>query len=101
MGKDGLSFAYSVPHHLCSAEGEMDLGGVLALADEVSTVLLCCLDQTHRTGVSVSLTGEMLAPEGGGIRAGQSVWVETVATKIGAALGFAEVQYKYSQGLII
>lgn len=67
----------------------LDLGGVLALADEISTVLLCCEDKTHRAGVSVSLSGEILRPEG--LTAGETIWIETVISKVGAALGFAEV----------
>ena len=89
LGKGNFGFSYLIPHHLSNAEGVLDLGGVLALGDEVSTVLLCCEDKTHRAGVSVTLTGEILRPEE--LKAGATVWMESVISKVGAALGFAEV----------
>ena len=74
---------------MSTEQGVLDLGGVLALADEISTVLLCSQDKTHRAGVSVSLTGEILRPEI--LKAGETVYIETIISKVGAALGFAEV----------
>jgi hypothetical protein len=90
QNKGGFGFFYLVPRHLAASGGVLDLGGVLALADEISTVLLCCEDKTHRAGVSVSLSGEILRPEE--LKAGNTVWVESVISKVGAALGFAEVR---------
>lgn len=87
--KGSFGFSYLIPRHLSTSGGVLDLGGVLALADEVSTVLLCCDDKTHRAGVSVSLSGEILRPEE--LKAGNKVWVESVISKVGVALGFVEV----------
>lgn len=89
LNKGSFGFAFLVPHHLSTNQDVLDLGGVLALADEISTVLLCCEDKTHRAGVSVSLSGEILRPEG--LKAGETVYVESIISKVGAALGFAEV----------
>lgn len=91
LGKGSFGFSFLVPRHLSTSQGVLDLGGVLALADEISTVLLCCEDKTHRAGVSVSLSGEILKPEG--LKAGETVWVESCISKVGAALGFAEVTW--------
>jgi hypothetical protein len=99
LGKGNFGFSYLVPHHLSTALGVLDLGGVLALADEISTVLLVCEDKTHRAGVSVTLTGEILRPED--LKAGETVWVEAVISKIGAALGFAEVYETQNFSLFI
>jgi hypothetical protein len=98
LGKGQFEFAFLIPHHLSTAQEVLDLGGVLALADEISTVLLCCEDQTHRAGVSVSLSGEILRPEE--LKAGETVWIEAMISKVGAALGFAEV-CQYSMRRII
>lgn len=89
--KGKISFAYLVPHHLSTEHNVLDLGAILSLGDEISTVVLVCEDKTYRAGVTVSLTGEILRPEE--IKAGETVWIETMATKIGSALGFAEVLF--------
>lgn len=89
VGKGNFQFCCLIARHLSTSQGLLDLGGILALVDEISTVLLCCEDKTHRPGVSVSLTGEILRPEG--LKAGDVVWIESVVSKVGSVLGFAEV----------
>jgi hypothetical protein len=92
--QDGiLRFGYVVPDHLChnhpTKESYLDLGAILALSDEITTVALMCGDQTYRPGVSVSLSGELYCHE---IRPGQNILIEANPTKIGSTLAFTEVR---------
>jgi hypothetical protein len=53
---------YKVPTTICmksteDSETVLGLGGVLALADELTTITLMACDRSHRPGVSVLLTG--------------------------------------------
>jgi hypothetical protein len=94
--QDGIiQFGYVVPDHLCHNHPSketggvyLDLGAILALTDEITTVVLMCEDKTHRPGVSVTLSGELFCHE---IRPGQNILIEACATKIGSTLAFTEV----------
>lgn len=58
-----LSFDYVIPATLCtvSTDGRLylSLGGVLALADQATSILIMSVDESHRVGVSVSLSGQL------------------------------------------
>jgi hypothetical protein len=53
-----LQFGYVVPDHLChnhpTKDTYLDLGAILALTDEITTVVLMCQDKTHRPGSCTS-----------------------------------------------
>ena len=53
-----LKFGYSVPSYLChfhpSKESYLDLSSILALTDEITTILIIREDQTFRPGTSSS-----------------------------------------------
>eukprot|EP00602_Paraphysomonas_sp_CaronLab_P003134 CAMPEP_0185038916 /NCGR_PEP_ID=MMETSP1103-20130426/35175_1 /TAXON_ID=36769 /ORGANISM="Paraphysomonas bandaiensis, Strain Caron Lab Isolate" /LENGTH=361 /DNA_ID=CAMNT_0027577579 /DNA_START=48 /DNA_END=1133 /DNA_ORIENTATION=+ len=89
-----MRFEYCVPEHLCHCHPDsgayLDLASVLALADEITTVLVVCKDKTFRPGVSVSLSGELYCDD---IKAGQHIIIEAFATKIGGTLGFTEIYF--------
>lgn len=90
--RNHIKARYIVPSHLCHENDKkgkyLDLGAVLALADEVTTVLIVCSDSDYRPGVSVTLSGELYSNK---IYAGQTVVIEATVTKLGATLGFVEV----------
>lgn len=49
-----MEIAYIVPDHLCHCHGDaesyLDLAAVLALTDEITSILIVCEDATHRPG---------------------------------------------------
>ena len=68
--------SYTVPRSICSARHSMSgrsdedtdarnpplslqLGAVIALADEVTSIVLGAVDKVHRFGVSVQLSGQL------------------------------------------
>jgi hypothetical protein len=99
--QDGiLRFGYIVPDHLChnhpTKETYLDLGAILALTDEITTVVLMCGDKDYRPGVSVSLSGELYCHE---IRPGQNILIEAYPIKIGSTLAFTEVPFSLPSDL--
>lgn len=111
--KGFLKVDYIVPASICveteqkhtnsPKELRLTLGGILAIADSLTTLLIMVDDATHRPGVSVTLSGNML-PTGGScsggngkgyatIRAGDTVGIACRTVKLGATLGFSEATF--------
>jgi hypothetical protein len=94
-----LNMIYKVPESLCvqhchSKSNKFDkilnLGGLLALTDQITSVLCICHDPLHRPGVSVSLCGERFNNQYD-IKSGNKVRIVSKISKIGLTLGFIEM----------
>ncbi len=107
----------NVVQHVCRNRAQLQLGGILAVADELTSTLCISTDKTHRAGVTVLLSGEKCFDDasvvnkndytvrsdddddvvgvdvntGGGSFAGSVVRMEASAVKIGATIGFFEL----------
>ncbi len=109
MSQSSLSLLFNHKEY-----GYLDLGAILALTDEITTIVILCNDKTYRPGqrergfflleifspffvfllllgVSVQLSGELYSHE---IRPGQNILIEACATKIGSTLAFTEVLFR-------
>jgi hypothetical protein len=53
-----LSFQYRIPACLVNTDRYLDLGGLLALTDLVTSIIILVNDKSHRGGVSVTLAGQ-------------------------------------------
>ncbi len=109
---------YTIPHDICdnvesdSKEGAgsgtkykfLSLGGMLALCDELTTVLLMAADKSHRPGVSVQLSGEIAYKSSdknsslpactldGRALAGRTILCISTVSKIGESLSFTSMK---------
>lgn len=91
-----LTLDYVVPSSICTlrtsdctATLSLEMGGILALADEVSSILVISHDKTHRPGVSVVLSGERCCDKP--IVPGQTIFIEVKINRVGATVGFLEM----------
>lgn len=90
-----LSFSYTIPESLHSSliqspkQYNIGIGEYIAIADEVTTILTIAHDKTHRAGVSVMLSGQMCSNIP--VTAGDTVEIEAKSTKLGATIGFSEM----------
>jgi hypothetical protein len=69
----------------------LELGGVIALADEITTIALMACDRSHRPGVSVMLTGERCC-DTVTVAAESLVQISIRISKIGRLLGNVEME---------
>lgn len=94
--KGELNMIYKIPESLCVHHSNskidkiLNLGGILALTDQITTILCICHDPLHRPGVSVSLCGERFNNQYY-IKSGDKVKIVSKITKIGLTLGFIEM----------
>lgn len=93
---------YIIPKSICdfdSSTGKYNasLGGLLAVADQLTSVAIMVFDKTHRIGVSVKLFGEFLVCSRdldtlGLLQAGQTIRLQAQAIKLGKTLGFSSMK---------
>ena len=88
----GVSFHYTVPENLCRkhilAEGkttdaQFSSSAIMAAFDEISTYATIMQDKTHRPGLSVHLSTEIIQK----VHAGEKVTILTQADKLGKSIG--------------
>ena len=82
------------------SSGELGLGAVVALFDEVSTFGIMERDRTHRWGVSVSLSatrhGDEPLPS-----AGEKVRISSRTVRLGRTLGFCDCALESEDGALL
>ena len=104
----GVKFSYKVPTNLCLNQfsqssislkeaAMMSTSATLAVFDELSSYAFMVKDKTCRIGVSVLLSTEILRE----CPADSDVIVEVEAIKIGKTLGFAIMEMRDSEGLLL
>lgn len=84
-----MTFEYRIPNGICFKDKSMQLGGIMALADEMTTLLAMSHDQSHRPGVSIELSGTICGTFE--LNEGEKMFVEVLAKKLGATVGFTEM----------
>lgn len=102
---DGVSFYYKVPENLCrthivngvAQESRFAAGAIMAVFDEVSTYATTMKDKTHRPGLSVHLSTEILQ----NVYAGEEVTVLTQADKLGKSIGFCSMELLNKKGELV
>ena len=101
MYKNGfLKVNYIVPESICIKENSgnrfiLGLGGILAIADSMTTLLIMTDDLSHRPGVSVTLSGVMVENTNGTnpVLANDEIVIVCKNIKLGATLGFVEAYF--------
>jgi hypothetical protein len=91
-----LEVMYKIPRSVCTKSEidgryRMGLGAIIALADQFTSIMVIAVDDTHRVGVSISLSGELLVDNDQDdvcLEEGRSIRLVAVAEKLGATLGF-------------
>ncbi|CAM9804928.1 unnamed protein product [Chrysoparadoxa australica] len=92
-----LQMQYRVPDALCTPGHPLSLATALALFDETSTVPMMLKDKSYRAGVSLSLTGDLH----GDVYAGDTLLIETSATKPGKDIAFGACEMRNSVGDLV
>lgn len=96
-------FRYLVPPMLCqpasSSSNYLSTSSHLAILDDLSSFAAMAGDSTHRTGVSLSLSAELLHPER--IKAGDEIQVLCQVDKIGRSVGFLTIEFQDISGKVV
>jgi acyl-coenzyme A thioesterase PaaI-like protein len=102
--KTGVSFHYLTPDNLCrkysglrNTKPQFSAGAIMAVFDEISTYSTVMRDKTHRPGLSVHLSTEILKP----VYTGEKVTVLTKADKLGKTIGFCSMELLNQQGELV
>lgn len=89
--QDGLEGVYDVPENLCvggsSGNRYLPCSVAAGIFDEFSTLGMMTKDRTHRPGVSISLSTELV---GRRIGPGDKLILKSRSPRIGRSIGFAE-----------
>eukprot|EP00598_Pedospumella_elongata_P010230 CAMPEP_0184989812 /NCGR_PEP_ID=MMETSP1098-20130426/30268_1 /TAXON_ID=89044 /ORGANISM="Spumella elongata, Strain CCAP 955/1" /LENGTH=366 /DNA_ID=CAMNT_0027514891 /DNA_START=65 /DNA_END=1165 /DNA_ORIENTATION=+ len=101
----GVSFHYIVPENLCrkhhragkDGEAQFSSGAIMAAFDEISTYATIMQDKTHRPGLSLHLSTEIIK----NVNAGDEVTFLTHADKLGKTLGFCSMEMLNSKGELV
>jgi hypothetical protein len=92
-----LRMKYTIPASLCDKGGQMHVGGFMALADSVTSILVVCFDPQKRPGVSVVLTGELIGTKSGEhakfTTSGTDIWIVASVEKIGLNMSFTKCAF--------
>ncbi|KAJ1411750.1 hypothetical protein B484DRAFT_402526 [Ochromonadaceae sp. CCMP2298] len=110
----GVAFTYRVPENLCrqhmTGTGKSGTGSgsgtggpifsaaaIMALFDEISTYACLAKDKTHRPGVSVHLSTEIVQS----VKAGEEVTIYTRCDKVGKTLAYCSLEVLDSRGQLV
>lgn len=93
-----LLFQYRIPSCLVNKDQYLDLGGILALTDLVTSIVILLNDKSHRAGVSITLTGQThtqhfpdITAYQNELKAGNIVMIRAYVTKVGYNIAFADM----------
>lgn len=109
-----IQFQFCIPQTLCisetnndnkSSKSRMNLGSILSLADQVTSYTFTVFDKTHRSGVSVNLSGEIHCNNCNSklehLEVGSIVLIESRLHKVGLNLGFSSMTMKTLNGELL
>lgn len=118
--QDSLSLIYKIPQSMCSnikTNNQSDnndspnnykileIGSILALTDQITSVLIMCADKNHRPGVSIKLSGSIHSCNDPNtfkaLECGKSIVIKAKIIKLGATLGFANMSVYSPDGKIL